>query len=64
MTEQEREIEELRAKIDNISGTLKKALNDLLFVLNKRSLCEICEYADAECMPNSGQCVPKWRGWS
>lgn len=62
MTEQEREIEELRAKVDNISGTLKKALSDLVYVLNQHSLCEICKYADAECMPNSGQCVPKWRG--
>jgi len=62
MTEQEKEIEELRAKVDNISGTLKKALNDLIYVLNQHSLCEICEYADADCMPNSHNCVPTWRG--
>ena len=62
MTEQEREIEELRAKVENMSGALKKALNDLIFVLNQRSLCEICKYADAECMPERGDCVPTWRG--
>ena len=62
MTEQDKEIQELRRKLDEISDTLRKALSDLIYVLNQHSLCEICKYADAECMPERGDCVPTWRG--
>lgn len=64
MTEQEKEIQELIRKVDSISDTLRKALSDLVLVLNKRSLCEICTYTDAECMPGRVDCVPRWRGWN
>ena len=62
MTEYDLEIQELRQKLKKTEGTLKKALEDLVYVLNQRCLCEICEYADADCSPRSGSCVPKWRG--
>lgn len=64
MTEKDLEIEELRRKLAKNDSLLRKALSDLVFVLNQRSLCEICEYADADCMPESCDCVPTWRGWN
>lgn len=62
MTEQDKEIQELRQRVKKIEGRLKAALSDLVYVLNQRSLCEICEYADADCKPDCGECVPQWRG--
>ena len=62
MTEKDKEIEELRSKLAKNDSLLRKALSDLVFVLNQRSLCEICKYTDADCMPDRGNCVPTWRG--
>ena len=62
MTEQDREIQELRRRLEKAERTLRSALSDLVYVLNQHSLCEICEYRDADCMPDSGSCVPQWRG--
>ena len=62
MTEKDKEIEELRRKLAKSEEKLRTALSDLIYVLNQRSLCEICKYADAECMPERGDCVPTWRG--
>ena len=54
--------EELQARADRLEKRLKEALGSLLYVLNQYSLCEICEYVDDECTPESGACVPKWKG--
>lgn len=62
MTEQDKEIQELRQRVNKIEGRLKAALSDLVYVLNQHSLCEICKYADADCKPDCGECVPQWRG--
>ncbi len=62
MTEQDKEVQELRQTITKIEGQLRAALSDLVYVLNQHSLCEICEYKDADCEPDCGNCVPKWRG--
>lgn len=62
MTEQDCEIQDLRRKIKKIEGTLRPALSDLVYVLNQHSLCEICKFSDADCKPDSGKCVPQWRG--
>lgn len=62
MTERDREIQELRRQVEKLSAQLKTAISELVYVLNQRSLCEICEYRDAECEPDGGNCVPKWRG--
>ena len=62
MTEKDKEIEELRRKLAKSEDKLRAALSDLIYVLNQRSLCEICKYADAECMPERGDYVPTWRG--
>ena len=62
MAEKDYEIESLRRKIAENEEQLRKALSDLVNVLNQHSLCEICKYADADCMPNRGNCVPTWRG--
>lgn len=61
MTEQDREIQELRQRVKKIEGRLKAALSDLVYVLNQHSLCEICEYRDGDCEPDSGSCVPRYR---
>lgn len=62
MTEQDKEIQELRQRVKKIEGRLKAALSDLVYVLNQHSLCEICEYRDADCEPDGGNCVPRYRG--
>lgn len=62
MTEQDKEIQELRRKVEKMEGTLRCALSDLVYVLNQHSLCEICKFADGDCKPDSGNCVPMWRG--
>ena len=62
MTEQEKEIQDLRRRVKKIEGSLRTALGDLVYVLNQHSLCEICKYRDADCEPDSGECVPQWRG--
>lgn len=62
MTEQDCEIQELRRRVQKMEGRLKSALSDLVFVLNQRSLCEICKFQDADCRPDGGDCVPQWRG--
>ena len=62
MTEQDREIQELRHRLEKAEGSLRSALSDLVYVLNQHSLCEICEYRDGDCEPDSGSCVPQWRG--
>lgn len=64
MTEQDREIQELRRRLEKAEGSLRSALSDLVNVLNQHSLCEICEYRDADCTPDSGSCVPKYRRWT
>lgn len=61
MTEQDREIQELRRRLEKAEGSLRSALSDLVYVLNQHSLCEICEYRDADCEPDSGSCVPRYR---
>lgn len=55
MTEQDLEIQRLRAM-------LKAALKDLDYVLCQFEMCQICKYADGDCEPERGNCVPKWRG--
>lgn len=62
MTEQDREIQELRRRLEKAESSLRSALSDLVYVLNQHSLCEICEYRDADCEPDSGNCVPRYRG--
>lgn len=62
MTEQDKEIQDLRMRVKKIECRLRVALSDLVYVLNQHSLCEICKYRDADCKPDSGNCVPKWRG--
>lgn len=75
MTEWEKQIEELhrtvaelqvrsaelQARGDRLERRLKDSLGSLLYVLNQYCLCEICEYADDDCTPDSGTCVPKWK---
>lgn len=55
MTEQDLEIQRLRSM-------LKAALKDLDYVLCEFEMCQICKYADSDCEPEAGNCVPKWRG--
>ena len=62
MTEQDLEIQALRRRIEKMEHTLRPALSDLVYVLNQHSLCEICEYRDADCSPDRGNCVPRYRG--
>lgn len=62
MTEQDREMQELRQRVTKLEGLLIASLSDLVYVLNQHSLCEICKYRDADCEPDSGDCVPQWRG--
>lgn len=62
MTEKDKEIQDLRQRVKIIEGRLKATLSDLAYVLNQHSLCEICKYRDADCKPDSGECVPQWRG--
>ena len=62
MTEKDKEIQELRRKLEKTQALLQKVLSDLVYVLNQHSLCEICKYRDADCEPDSGHCVPQWRG--
>lgn len=63
MTEKDLEIQELRRKLQKVEATLRTALSDLVYVINQHSLCDICKYADADCEPDSGSCVPQWRGF-
>ena len=46
MTEQDREIEELRRRVSRLEKTLRAALSDLIYVLDQHSLCDICKYVD------------------
>lgn len=62
MTEKDLEIQELRRKNAELKNTLKAALKDLDYVLCQYEMCAICAYADADCEPERGNCVPKWRG--
>jgi len=73
MTEQDLELQELRRQNAELKETLQKkheetrkmlkaALKDLDFVLCEYEMCAICAYADADCDPDNGDCVPKWRG--
>lgn len=62
MTEQDLEIQKLRQQNAELKKTLKAALKDLDYVLCQFEMCQICAYADADCDPDAGQCIPKWRG--
>ena len=62
MTEQDLEIQELRRELSALRSQLKRALKDLDYCLVQFEMCQICAYADADCDPDAGQCVPKWRG--
>lgn len=62
MTEADLELQKLRAQNAELKKTLKAALKDLDYVLVQYEMCAICAYADADCDPESGCCVPKWRG--
>ena len=62
MTEQDFELQKLRRENTELKKTLKVALKDLDFVLCEYEMCPICAYADADCDPDNGSCVPKWRG--
>ena len=62
MTEQDVELQELRRKNAELKKTLKAALKDIDYVLCEYEMCPICAYADADCDPDHGPCVPKWRG--
>ena len=62
MTEQDFELQELRRKNADLKKTLKAALKDIDYVLCEYEMCPICAYADADCDPENGPCVPKWRG--
>ena len=62
MTEMDAELQKLRQQNAELKKTLKAALKDLDFVLCEYEMCAICAYADADCVPDNGDCVPKWRG--
>ncbi|MBO5970656.1 MAG: hypothetical protein J6S14_19450 [Clostridia bacterium] len=62
MTEQDLEIESLRTQNAELKKTLKSALKDLDYILCQFEMCQICAYADADCEPEQGSCIPKWRG--
>lgn len=62
MTEKDLEVQELRRKNAELKKTLKSALKDLDYVLCQYEMCAICAYADGDCDPENGSCVPKWRG--
>ena len=62
MTEQDLEIQNLRRENAELKKMLKSALKDLDYCLCQFEMCQICAYADADCDPDVGQCVPKWRG--
>ena len=62
MTEKDLEVQELRRKNAELKKTLNSALKDLDYVLCQYEMCAICAYADGDCDPESGSCVPKWRG--
>lgn len=62
MTEKDLEIQKLRQEIQRLKEMLRAALKDLDYVLCQYEMCAICAYADADCDPESGRCVPKWRG--
>lgn len=62
LAELELELEKTQRKNDELKKTLKAALKDLDYVLVQYEMCAICAYADADCDPESGHCVPKWRG--
>ena len=62
MTEVDLELEDLRRENKELKRKLNKALKDLDYCLCQFEMCQICAYADAECEPERGNCVPKWRG--
>jgi len=62
MTEQDLKIQEQANEIKRLKETLRKALKDLDYVLCQYEMCAICAYADGDCDPDGGSCVPKWRG--
>ena len=62
MTESDLELQKLRRENTELKKTLKAALRDLDYVLCEYEMCPICAYADADCEPERGNCVPKWRG--
>lgn len=62
MTDLDYELQKLRNQNAELKKTLKAALKDLDYVLCQFEMCQICAYADADCEPERGNCVPKWRG--
>lgn len=62
MTDLDYETQKLRQQNAELKKTLKAALKDLDYVLCQFEMCQICAYADADCEPERGNCVPKWRG--
>ena len=62
MTGQDLEIESLRRQNAELKETLKSALKDLDYCLCQFEMCQICAYADSDCEPERGNCIPKWRG--
>lgn len=61
MTEQDKEIQELRRKNERLAALLREAIRDInLILFDEQPRCSICAYADADCP--KGKCVPKWRG--
>ena len=62
MTDLDYELQKLRNQNAELKKTLKAALKDLDYCLVQFEMCQICAYADADCEPEMGNCVPKWRG--
>lgn len=62
MTDLDYELQKLRNQNAELKKTLKAALKDLGYCLVQFEMCQICAYADADCEPERGDCVPKWRG--
>lgn len=62
MTEHDIELQTLRRRNKQLKKMLEAALKDLDYVLCQYEMCAICAYADSDCDPDTGKCVPKWRG--
>ena len=62
MTEHDLELQRLRQEYTALKKKYVAALKDLDYVLCQYEMCAICAYADSDCDPESGRCVPKWRG--
>ena len=62
MTEMDKEIQELRQKVDALEQENTQMRQRIGAYVCEFRVCRFCSNLHADCSPTDGSCVPMWRG--